>query len=224
MALVKNPFQSGEASGKVGSLVASRNRSGAIMRQNAKPVQPRTPSQTGQRYAFTQVSNGFLSLSTTNIEDWNNFGNNYTVPNRLGDASNITGRNWFIGLNSRLLRAGLSMHYSPPLNPEPTFLPNVSLAQTAGGGAINVGFNVSIADGNRLWIYGTNNLTKTRRFKAGSMRLLTIFDTGDSATNYSIRGTSDLSFNDSSVQFETVSVDSDGRATAPLRFTIFPAS
>jgi hypothetical protein len=224
MALVKNPFYSGEASGQVGALVAARNRTGPYIRQNAKPVQPRTPTQTKQRYDFVGVSNEFLNLSTTRVEAWNDFANNYTVTNRLGDSTRIIGRNWFIALNSRLLRGNVSVVYEPPLNPEPTFLPGVSLGQTASGESIVVGLNASLTGNNRLWVYGTGALTKTRRFKSGSMRLLTIFQTMSAVYNYTLIDSTDLVFDNSSYQFETRSVDANGRATAPLRFTVFPES
>lgn len=222
MALVKNPFYSGQASGKVGSLVASRNRNGAYIRQNAKPVRPNTPTQTLRKYEFVQASNAFLQLSTTHVDEWNDFSDNYTVPNKLGDATRITGRNWFIGLNSRILALGVSVALSPPLNPEPTFLPNVSVAQTAAGNAITAGISVSLPAGSSLWVYGTNALTKTRRFKSGSMRLLTIFQTLTVAVNKTLIASANLVMDTSSYQFETRSVDAQGRATAPLRFTVFP--
>ena len=224
MALVINPFQSGQASGKVGSLVAGRNRTGAYIRQNAKPVQPRTPTQTLVRYDFTRVSDAFLNLSTTRIDMWNDFGDNYTIPNRLGQATTNSGRNWFMALNSRLLRLGVSVQLEPPLSPEPAYLPFVSVAQTAGAGPINFGVGTTAGANQAVWIYGTNNLLRTRRFKAGSMRLLTLHQAVTQGINNIIIPAASLSFNDSSVQIETRSVDEYGRATAPLRFTVFPAS
>lgn len=224
MALTINPFQSGQASGKVGSLVAGRNRTGSYIRQNAKPVQPRTPTQTLVRYDFTRVSDAFLNLSTTHIDEWNDFGDNYTVPNRLGQSTTNTGRNWFIGMNSRLLRLGVSVQLSPPLNPEPSYLPFVSIAQTSAAGPINFGVGTTAGANQSIWVYGTNNLLRTRRFKAGSMRLLTLMRAVTQGMNFSLIPAGSLSFDDSSVQFETRSVDEFGRATAPLRFTVFPAS
>lgn len=224
MALTINPFHSGQASGKVGSLVAGRNRTGAYIRQNAKPVQPRTPTQTLVRYDFTRVSDAFLNLSTTHIDEWNDFGDNYTVPNKLGQATTITGRNWFIALNSRLLRLGVSVALSPPLNPEPSFLPNVSIAQVGASTAINFGTSITLAANQSVWIYATNALLKTRRFKAGSMRLLTLFAAVTKAISIQLKTVLSDQMNESSFQFETRSVDEFGRATAPLRFTVFPAS
>lgn len=222
MALVINPYYSGEASGKVGSLVAGRNRTGAYIRQNARPVNPRTPTQTKQRVDFVYVSQQFLTLDVTRIQQWQDFADNYTVTNKLGQSSNNTAINWFIGLNSRLYRAGFSVHLSPPLNPEPTFLPGVSLGQTAAGNPITVGFNVSITAGKAVWVYGTSALTKTRNFKAGSMRLLTIFKSTSTPVNYTLVAAANLVMDISSYQYETRSVDANGRATSPLRFTVFP--
>jgi len=224
MALVINPFQSGQASGKVGSLVAGRNRTGAYIRQNAKPVQPRTPTQTLVRYDFTRVSDAFLNLSTARIDAWNDFADNYTIPNRLGQSTTNSGRNWFIAFTSRLFRLGVSQVLDPPLSPEPSYLPFVSIAQTDAAGPINLGVGTSGTANQSIWVYGTNNLLRSRRFKAGSMRLLSIYQALTLSVNVSIVSASALSFGDSSRQFETRSVDEFGRATAPLRFTVYPAS
>jgi hypothetical protein len=224
MALVINPFQSGQASGKVGSLVAGRNRTGAYIRQNAKPVQPRTPTQTLVRYDFTRVSEAFINLSTARIDAWNDFADNYTIPNRLGQATTNSGRNWFIAFTSRLFRLGVSVVLDPPLSPEPSYLPFVSIAQTSAAGPINLGVGTTGTANQSIWVYGTGNLLRSRRFKAGSMRLLSIYQAITQAINVSIVSASALSFGDSSRQFETRSVDEFGRSTAPLRFTVYPAS
>lgn len=223
MALVVDPFNSGQASGKVGSQVASRNASGAIMRRNAKPVNPKSPTQTQRRYEFTQVGNLFLSLSTARVDSWNQFGANNSVPNRLGISVFNSGINWFKALNSRLLSAGVSIILDPPLSPNPSFLPNVSIAQT-GGGNVLFGSDITIPVRGAIWVNGSGNLTTSRRFRANGTRNVTIYATNTMPLNFTLTSAADLSLNDSSRQYEWFAVDEFGRSTAPVRVILFPSS
>lgn len=222
MALVKNPFMSGQASGKVGSMVAARNRTGPYIRQNGKPVQPRTSTQQSVRYTFIKLSNGFLNLTNSQQDQWEDFANNYTVPNRLGDAVNLTAINWYIALNSRLDRINEGPLTTPPLNPEASFTPYVSIAQTAAGNPITIGIGTTGTATQAVWVYGTNALLKSRNFKAGSMRLLSIFTGLSQAVDKTLIAALDLTMDGPKYQFEAIAVDSSGRATSPLRFDVLP--
>lgn len=223
MALVIDPFNSGQASGKVGSQVASRNQSGPYIRRNAKPVNPKTPLQTLRRYAFTQLGNIFLNLSTTHIDEWNTFGATWPVQNRVGQSSFISGISWFKSLNSRLLAASYSIAYSPPLNPQGSFLPNVVVTQT-GAGAILFSADVTIAAKQAIWWNASGNLPKSRRYISNGLRQLTLYKANTMPSAVTLKAASGLSFDDSSVQFTMIAVDENGRATAPVRYTVYPTS
>lgn len=222
MALVVDPHNSGMASGSVGSLTASRNRAGAIMRRRVKPVQPRSPAVTKQRYAFTKQNRNFLNLTVAQQTLWDQFGDANPVTNKLGQSIYNTGINWYIALSSRLYRANVSIASSPPINAEPTFLPYVSIAQNSAGEGIKIGFNESFSLANRVWVYGTGALSQSRNFKSKSMRLLTLFNNQVTSANPTLIASPVQ--DGTAYQFETRSVDAHGRATAPQRFTVYPVS
>lgn len=224
MAIVIDPYNSGVASGKVGSQVASRNKSGVIIRRQAKPVNPRSASQTSRRYTFTYVQRQFLSLTPAELNEWTQFAASYTVQNRVGQSVNNQAQNWYIGLNTRLHDAGFSLITSPPINPEPTFLPVLTFTQT-GGGSILFSSNLTIQTNQSIWLNASGNTTRTRIFKSGGMRNVSIFTqtttilSGATAINSAY-----LSFGDSARQIEWFAVDEFGRSTAPVRVTIYPTS
>lgn len=223
MALVIDPFGSGQASGKVGSVVAARNGAGAYLRRNAKPVNPKSPTQTARRYSFTQVGNLFLNLSTARVDAWNTFGATWSVPNRLGVNIFNSGIAWFKSFNSRLLAAGVSIILDPPLNPQGSFLPNVSVAQT-GGGAILFGADITMAARQFLWFNGSGNLTTSRRFLSNGTRLITTYNAVTKPIDITLVAAAALSLGDSSRQVTMRAVDEYGRSTEPVRYTIYPSS
>lgn len=222
MALVVDPHNSGMASGSVGSLTASRNRAGAIMRRRAKPVSPRSPSQTFQRYAFAKMNRNFLNLTQAQQTEWDLFGDNNAVTNKLGQTIYNTGINWYTALSTRLFRANVSIASTPPLNANPTFLPYVSISQAAPGGNIICEFDTSFSLANRVWVYGTEALPQSRQFKSNSMRLVTIYKNVLSSASLILK--SSPVEDGTAYQYETRSVDAHGRATAPQRFTVYPVS
>lgn len=224
MALVIDPFNSGMASGKVGSQVAARNKSGSYIRRNAKPVNPRSATQTLRRYSFVYVQRQFLSLTPTELNEWVQFAASYTVQNRLGLAVNNQAQNWYISLNTRLYDAGYTLITAPPINPEPTFLPTLTFTQT-GGSAITFSSNLSITGNQSIWINASNNTTRTRIFKSGGMRNVSIYVNNFSLiSGATVIPAANLSFGDSARQIEWFAVDESGRATAPVRTTIYPTS
>ncbi len=94
-------------SGKIAGLVYSRNRSGAIVRAWAKPVNPDTARQQAVRNIMQTLSTAWGNvLTATQRAQWNAYATAVLAKNKLGETIQLTGQNWFVGNNSAILSAG----------------------------------------------------------------------------------------------------------------------
>lgn len=108
MALI-SPSMAGEIRGSIGGATFSRNRSGSYMRRRSVPVNPNTPRQTAARVRMTNLSIDWTQTLTQAERDaWDEYAANVTGLNKLGEAINLTGINWYVSTNTLLLQAGLA--------------------------------------------------------------------------------------------------------------------
>lgn len=111
MALVKfSPLVSG-VSGKVGGVVFSRTVGGSAVRSWAKGTNPNTEGQLLQRARLSQLSTVYGQLTPAQRQSFVDAANlaEHKVTNRLGEASNLTGPQFFNKVNLLLLAAGLPL-------------------------------------------------------------------------------------------------------------------
>ncbi len=101
-------FGGGAASGKAGALVASRAKSTQYVRARVSPVNPNTPFQQAVRAAVKYLSGLWQRLTSSQRESWNAYGAAITVTNALGDASKLSGFNWFVGNNTVRKQCGFT--------------------------------------------------------------------------------------------------------------------
>lgn len=222
MAKCKNPFGAIEARGSVGGITASRNSFGAILRAKASPVQPRTQAQQARRYSMQKLTRAFQDLTVAQIGDWNDFAANWTVTDVFGDAMHLTGLDWYVSLNSRLLAAVETAIATPPLNPNSLFSNTVSIYQQAvSNGDIKMKLNVSIPTGYHLFLSYSSNLPKSSNFLKKSCKQRAIFGSTLSLTHTLLDFTA-LSPDDSCRQFTWFGIDDSGRATPVQRATVYP--
>jgi len=174
VAKVKDPFGAREARGSVGGITASRNSMGQYLRCKASPVQPRSPAQQQRRYTFQKLNRAFQNLTAAQIESWNDFASSWPVTDAFGDAISITGMNWYIALNSRLDAINVSLQTTPPLNPNPSFNPVISIFQNVSTGNIQFSMNLSLPENNAVWLQYSDNLPKTSLFAKKSLKQRTI--------------------------------------------------
>ena len=135
MALVQ--FGGGVAaiSGKDGGTVYARNRSGAYMRNWAKPTNAPSPSQTLNRVRFGNMSAGFASLTKTQQTDWEALAASVTRKNRFGADYVPTGRQMYLEINNNLAANDQATKSAPPADVTPPTIPET------------VGFNVTVETG-----------------------------------------------------------------------------
>ena len=153
MALVK--FGGGVAaiSGKVAGTVYARNKSGAYMRNWAKPTNTPSESQVNNRARFASQSAAWSALDSTNKSSWESTAAGVTRVNRFGEPYVPTGRQIYLESNNNLASAGKppvdtpSIDYTPPAPVELTglnFESTAGVLTAAGCDAFGVDASVSI--------------------------------------------------------------------------------
>lgn len=114
MAQIKyGPAISG-ASGKSAGVVFSRNRSGAYIRNWAKPINPPSPAQSAQRAMLGMSSHEYSMISQIDRDGWDSLALTVTRLNRLGEAYTPTGRQIFVEANNNCLAADFPMITTAP--------------------------------------------------------------------------------------------------------------
>lgn len=102
------PALTGPMSGKLGGMVASRNRGGQYFRRKAVPVNPDSNRQSAVRSNFaTLISYWNNTLTPAERDSWSQWAANTPRIDSLGQTHVLTGQNAFVGCNSLQLLAGL---------------------------------------------------------------------------------------------------------------------
>lgn len=95
-----------QASGSVGGVTASRNRSGMYMRARAIPVNPNTGQQQAVRSLMASLSVVWQSVLTpAQRTGWETYATNTPLINRLGASIHVSGLNMYIRTNLPRLQA-----------------------------------------------------------------------------------------------------------------------
>lgn len=100
--------------GKIGGQVASKNRSGAYMRNKVTPSNPQTAAQSGVRARLASYSSAWRALTQAQRDAWNAAVASFSRTNVFGDIVNPTGKNLYTGLNQNLVNIGESAISVPP--------------------------------------------------------------------------------------------------------------
>src|SRR5512144_362897 len=141
MAIILPGAPGGEARGKVGGVVFSRNSYGAYVRERVNPVNPNSDRQISQRLIMKNLSQRWANdLGQSQRDSWNEFAAQITVKNSLGLDIHLSGFNHYIRQNSVLQQALVAIVDDPPAQmtlPEPPS--NISIYPTDDG-AVSVGF------------------------------------------------------------------------------------
>lgn len=108
MALVKYGPNVVQMSGSVAGTVYARNRFGNYTRPRTKPVNPKSPRQTGIRTILMFLAEQYRESPMTDAkrEAWDTYAASFNWNNRLGEQVTLTGFNAFIMGNAALLDVG----------------------------------------------------------------------------------------------------------------------
>jgi len=106
----------GDARKKVGGVVFTKGRSGAVVRRKVSPVQPRSSFVRNVRASFTSISKlwGGSTMDDTKRAAWNALASNYPQKDKFGASHTLTGLQIFQKLNRVLEQMGTSPILTPP--------------------------------------------------------------------------------------------------------------
>lgn len=224
MAKVLNPFGAIDARGSVGGITASQNTMGPYLRAKRSPVQPRTSAQQQRRYDFQKLVREYQDLSVTNIDKWMDFAKVWTRKDAFGNDIHHTGLDWYVSLNSRRMAMAHASNATPPLNPNTTFTPSMTVQQeTVAAGDITVIYSPQPQAEEYIWLFWGGNQPKSSRYAKKDIRYRGVIYFGHTSPHIII-AYADLSPDDSLRQILLMPVDAEGRAGTRQRFTVFPVT
>ena len=218
MAKVLNPFMAGDARGSVGSFCASRNRSGAVLRQKVSPVQPRTHLQQKQRYSLQYVNQQFQSLEAAQIQAWNDFATANPRPDVFGSSIARTGLNWFVALNTRLFYTGTALITVPPATANPDYDPVLDAIIDVSPADLVLTFDADPTTAQTIWVQSAINQPLSRNFLSKSTRQTVIATSSD--TGQVVIAAAATLVSGSQNHVTAFAVDVYGRATPKQRWTV----
>ncbi len=122
-----------QASGSVGGLTFSHNRSGMYTRGRSIPTNPSTNLQSAVRNIFANLAQAWSSVLTQfQREAWTLWAVNNPVVNKLGDPLTLTGQQMYIRNNTVRVQAGLTrIDPGPIIQGAPSLTPPVLLPVSA---------------------------------------------------------------------------------------------
>jgi hypothetical protein len=152
--------------GSIGGSTWSRNKGGMYVRQRAVPTNPNSVRQQAVRAIVATLSQGWATLSAAFQEEWRTYAQEHPVLNSLGQTIYLTGMDWFVKINSRLIDAGAASISEPPIGGGPGSLATID-ATFASGTTISIAFTPTPATGNRLvtWCSLPQNLGTSPNFR-----------------------------------------------------------
>lgn len=133
-------------SGKIGTSVMARGRTGQVVRQRVKGRNPRTVVQVSTRNNLTTAAKAYKILSSANVAAWVTAATGITKHNRLtGQSYNPTAENYYVSLFAKLLQVTPGSA-SPTTPPASAFLGDSLTITGSSSGAGNLTFTASAAN------------------------------------------------------------------------------
>jgi hypothetical protein len=137
------------ASGSIGGVTYSHNRSGMYRRARRVPVNPNTTYQQSQRDAFSTAAGLWRTLTAPQRADWEAYAAATPTTNSLGQTVYLTGAQQHQAYNALSYRFGLGALAAPPATPgrAPLGMPVVAIDQSAVSVAItdiDTGMNTGV--------------------------------------------------------------------------------
>lgn len=143
----------GQVSGRVGSVVFAKNRSGSYIRQGTVPITSTTEYAIAAKARMTGATQSWQLLSAGQRLAWSEWALANPTVNRLGQQIHLTGHAAFVGIFCRLTAGAFGTITTPPLIPAPPPLTTCSLAADIGPGAFEITFTATPLDTyDVLWI------------------------------------------------------------------------
>lgn len=138
---------------KIGGQVASKNRSGAYLRNKVTPVNPQTTYQVAQRARLASFSQAWRSLTQAQRDAWNGAVGDYKKTDIFGDIQNPSGFNLYVRLNTNLDNIGSSAIDVPGAPVGVNVFESMSLAAAEGAGTIVATVSPATLDANEYVVF-----------------------------------------------------------------------
>ena len=121
MAIIKLGALVAGIRGTVGGVTFSASGAGPNARLWSKGSNPRSNGQSSQRGRFSMMPDGWRALTNTQRDDWAAWAADpaQEKTNSLGEPYFLNGYQWFVAINTNLLRAGFSPRDDPPTDTWP---------------------------------------------------------------------------------------------------------
>lgn len=168
-------------SGKLGGMVASRNRFGSYMRELVIPVNPASPFQQDVRSSLASlVARWTEVLTPAQRASWDSYA--LAVPKSEGGTQiTLTGHNWFLAVNQLRLQAGDAIIDDAPtiFNQHPG-LTSFAVARNAATQNWNVSYTPAELDSDppvnaeTLIVFASRGFNPSRNFFKGPYRFMGI--------------------------------------------------
>jgi hypothetical protein len=149
MVKVLAPLHSAEARGRVGGLVYNTWRGMSYAKSQTAPSQPRSKKQLNIRAFGIRLARAWQGLTAAQRLSWNNYASLHLETDGMGSPKRLTGLNWYIRLNSRMLQMGLTPATSAPAIAAPPAPTGFAAADGAGQSVITFATQPA---GTSLWI------------------------------------------------------------------------
>jgi hypothetical protein len=120
----------GNLSGSIGANTFSRNRGGSYVKLRSMPTNPNSTRQQAVRNAMSGLSAYWKTLTAAQKSNWNSFAFYHPRTDPVGNSISVTGANYFVALNTRLVDSGLAKVDDAPTVTEPMGLLTFSVART----------------------------------------------------------------------------------------------
>lgn len=167
-----------EARGKLGGIVASRNRGGAYLRGMVVPTDPGTTHQTTVRGYMADLSNRWVNtLTYVQRAAWDAYAAAVLLPGSTGVLRNVGGLGMYCRTNVPALQAGLTrVDDAPTIFDTGDFtLPSIA-SITASTNVLSLAFededDWAAEDDAVMLVYGSRPMNPTRNFFKGPYRFL----------------------------------------------------
>ena len=175
MALIRTGGGVAQASGSVGGVVFSHNRSGPYMRSRAVPIQPRTSYQLSVRAAVSAASSLWLAQPLATREAWAAWAAVNKVPNRLGEMVTLQANAAFVAVNMRIAQLGETAVTTPPSVKMPIPLDMATVTADIGAGTTTIAFHRSpLAATESLHVRGALIPSLAERFVKNKLRFIVL--------------------------------------------------
>lgn len=212
------------ASGKMGGIVAARNKGGQYLRAYAMPVNPSTPFQEAVRNAVATLTSRWTSVVTLNQRArWADYASNVTITNPLGATGLNAALGWYCACNVPRIQSGLSVIDAGPTTFTLATLTPPVMTITALGTTTSAAFTTTDGWANEvggaMLVYASRAQSAGINFFAGPYRYAGKI--AGAATPPTSPATITLPFpsgpTGSKQFFQVRAVRADGRISAPFR-------